>query len=161
MFTTVRTSLPVGIFKVKRCDKEKLRTFQVFHLPVLNHRDVWSLSMGQWLHKVLHPELLEQWRRPTHPQSITAQHNTQHNRGIHDDFGPDDTSLVSKQEQVKWQFRQKLLHPWSQARPPEGPSFLFQAYAKLLQLGFCRWIQKRGWIPLYFWGYCRGKHGGR
>ena len=55
MFTTVRTSLPIGIFKVKRCDKEKLRTCQVFHLPVLNHRDVWSLSMGQWLHKVLHP----------------------------------------------------------------------------------------------------------
>ena len=86
------------------------------------------------------PELLEQWRRPTRPQSITAQHNTQHNRGTHDDFEPDNTSLVSKQEQVKRQFRQELLHPRNQARPPEGSSFLFQAYAKLPQLGFCRWI---------------------
>lgn len=55
IYTTVRTSLPVGVFKVKRCDIEKLRTCQVFHLPILNHRDAWSLSMGQWLHKVLHP----------------------------------------------------------------------------------------------------------
>ena len=126
-----------------------------------NHRDTWSLSTGQWLHKVLHPKLLEQWRRPTRPQSIPAQRNTQHNRGTHSDSGPGDTSLVSKQKQVKWQLRQELLHPRNQARPPEGSSFLFQAYAKWLQLGFCRWIWKRGWIPLYFRGYCRGKHGRR
>ena len=35
MYTTVRTSLPVGVFKVRRCDIGKLRTCQVFHLPVL------------------------------------------------------------------------------------------------------------------------------
>ena len=86
------------------------------------------------------PELLVQWRRLTCPQIITTQCNTHNNRGTHIDFGPDDTSLVSKQEQMKGQFQQQLPHPRNQARPPMGPSLLFQAYAKLLQLAFCRWI---------------------
>lgn len=123
MYTAVRTSLPAGAFKVKRCDiAAKLRTCQLFHLPTFDHKNALSLYYGPvTVAGASIPELPVQQRRPKCPQIITIESNTHNNKGTRIDLGADDTKLISKQERVKWQFQQQLLYPGSQASQPEGP----------------------------------------
>lgn len=107
---------------MKRCDiAAKLRTCQLFHLPTFDHKDALSLYYGPvTVLGASIPELPVQQGRPKHPQIITIECNAHNNKGAHIDLGANDTKLVGKREQVKWQFRQQLLYPGSQASQPEG-----------------------------------------
>lgn len=163
MYIVVRTNLPAGAFKMKKCDiAENLRTCQLFHCQHLTTKMHQAHAMGQSLCSMLGSQS-SLYTEETNMSTGSSQFNA--------------IRTVTKGHTLIWEL---MIQAWLvngsklssnfhnsfciQGTKPvneRGQHELFQAYAKWQQLAFCRWSWKKKWIPLWVWGVGGGKDGRR